>query len=443
MAHTLQIFDSQSSTTEIDFAANPASSSTGIFLIAYDEGAVNYDVTSVSSLYGDGASPVFERSGNVIDTITVSIVGSSRDDAISRLQSIERALFNARQYGVPRGGLTRKELRWKPDGTTTSVTALIKGGRVIAGTALTSTELVSNFITPVIIVIERTIWSSIALVTLADLFATVPFGKVAVSATVGDIPGLFLLQGITTLYSTSHTIIVSLSPQSIYGGAYNLLGIQERTGTADGTASGGSYEAIALSGTPATGAIGNFVMIVGPVRVWMRAKLSAAGTASITLRWLTYAGTTVVQACKSVSITGTSWQMVDLGAINFVYSTSNAVTLGVSMVATSGTPTIHIDCYHIMPAAQGYTLRADALIDTTFGGTLGFQWSNINWCIQQAVNGAGILQATNANGTLYAPTSPYYLHWLTFKTSGNSNAITDTLSTSLYVTPRYLTARGA
>ena len=114
MAHTLSIVDVYGNT----IALASADTAAGYKLIDYAVAEAMPEVSYNASPLARGNKPVFSRRGNIVETATVHVFGSSRDDALNKVRALYRALDGARAVAQSHHAGNLAYLAWKPDTST-------------------------------------------------------------------------------------------------------------------------------------------------------------------------------------------------------------------------------------------------------------------------------------------------------------------------------------
>ena len=425
MAHTLSVVDGVEGTT----LALAGTAATGYHLSAYNPLMAQYSDQRNSSIYTPGDFSVQGKYGNIIETITCEIVGTSRDDLFVKLRALYRAIENARDHKQNIGIRNPTYLSYKPDSVTNTAYSVILGGRVdIPGVDASITqgaggegEQLANTMTGIVITIERepfwralppamsatvTNWATAWLNTdiTTGLGNVGWFGQINADGGTyplipGDLPALteiraglrFAGDGLTL----DKLVIGYRSARYAGNGAYGAGGLLEaETGTvgidtavaADATASpggGGNTKARCTFATTATDAkrllMQQSTTLTGSWRVFGRMAMSAgASTATVHLTTLAKGGLeTTIPGIATVS--GTAWTMYDLGVINAgpgidpAFDQMTQVFNGIYVFAarTSGAASLDFDCLFLVPVDEYYLTASNmALLSSPSGGTV-------------------------------------------------------------------------
>ena len=387
ISHILSIYDGVEATTLA--LANTAAA--GYHLLAYNPIDANYIDQRNASLYTPGDYSVMGKYGNIVETITVEIVGTSRDDMFVKLRALYRAIENARDYVQFPNQRNPSYLSYKPDSTTNTSYSCILGGRVdipgtdanIAQGAGGEGEQLANTMTGIVITIEREAgWRNAAPVLavagatgiVSTTFASA-WGKAAIASLPGDLPASTFISVAANAAETLDTLYIGTRSSKRGGANYANAGmIEAESGTysapadtspaADATASpgggGNTKLQCTFAGTPGnskrcglTPALG-----FGVYKVFLRARLSAAG--SVTM-YLQYAALGVGQYFLSniVTITNTAWRMIEMGNVLLpptfpIYREFGTAETYVYLYAArnSGACSLDLDFYYFMPVDE-------------------------------------------------------------------------------------------
>lgn len=205
----------------------------------------------------------------------------------------------------------------------------------------------------------------------------------------------------------------------------------------------------------------------GNYRVFARLKLSAAGSASVKLKYFQLIGASsipsVTEETSAVTITATSWTMVDLGLVGFSrFAASNYIVgtvrgkdnveLWASKITGGAGLTLHVDFLFYMPVDECYLTISGANVtkENTFihastiepaGEThpmsiVGYDTLTPGY----ALNAVGAV----GSGALYIPEGEATFFWLTGDSSWqNVLSATDNHLLQIYGVERYSSPRGA
>lgn len=388
MAHTLQLYDAVEATT-LDIGQTGA---TGYHLISYSPVMSAYAEQRNSSLYTPGDFSVMGKYGNIVETITAEIVGTSRDDLFAKLRALYRFIENARDIIQTPNNRAYSYIAYKPDSTTSTGYSTVLGGRVdvpgIDATVVTGSggeaELLSNVMTGIVITLEREpFWRgaypdrTYSNATSANGTTSSPWGMLTSTNAYGDLPATFAWKWYDKNGTLTSKFWLGLSSRRRKGTAYNAAGLKEiESGTAgtdtsfanDTTASpggAGNTKATCTFGTTATDAERVTITVApgfGAFRVFARCQLSAAGTVSLYVK----AGSSskplmskVSNAPVTVTNTG-NWKIYDLGVVylptiqtlTFPEISSNRL-LTLSAARSAGACSLDVDYLFLMPMDEG------------------------------------------------------------------------------------------
>ena len=390
MAHTLSIYDGVEATT----LALANTTATGYHLLAYNPIAPNYLDQRNSSLYTPGEYSVIGKYSNIIETITVDIVGTSRDDLFVKLRALYRMIENARSWVQTPNRINPSYLSYKPDSTTNPAYCILLGGRVDPpGTDATilqgaggEGEQLSNTMTGIVITIERESFWRDNVPSYNDSFLTTinsttydnPWAKLTLSSVAGDVPSPTLLS-VTNLFSSNLNIFwAGYSSQTKKGTGYNSAGVVEAEANPYGDAFGTDTSAIADATASPGGGGNNKVQCTfatatdterlksyvtpgfGTFRVFLRCKLTAAGTVTMYLKSSSMAVGATKLSYAPVTITHTAWRIVDMGLVSIpnapqlIRETTNPeYVLYVSALRSAGACSLDIDFLFLLPIDEG------------------------------------------------------------------------------------------
>ena len=402
MAHQLSLYDGVEGTT----LALAATAATGYHLIAYNPSMSGYAEQRNSTMYAPGDISVVGKYGNIVETVTLEIVGTTRDDLYVKLRALYRFIENARDWVQNPNLRSPSYMVYKPDSTTNEGYSAVLGGRVdVAGIdanilagAGGEAEQLANTMTGIVLTIEREPFYRSAAPApdaynvlsnfnsnMANAWRNINLGTIIGDISAGAALNMMESGGVGNLAR----IIWGYSSAARKGAGYAGAGLIEceagtngtdTTSTTDVTASPGgagntkkrctfatATDAIRLTMTASPGA--------GTFRIYMRCKLSAAGTVAA---YMQYQPSTVASSSKitnaPVSITHTTWQMVDLGlvvlpaAMPLIYNEVSAVrTLYISASRSAGAASLDMDFIFIMPVDEGLVEIRCAPITVNFG----------------------------------------------------------------------------
>lgn len=483
MAHTLQI-NGGTLASAIDLALGTAGA--GYHLSADPSGYTPIEplpeTLYSASRYQDGNRPVFSRSGNIVETITVDIKGSSADDAFAKLRALKRILAEARDY-MQRPGIRQPVyLSYKPHGTTNTAYSVLVGGMVTEPMALLDTPLNSYELIGVMVTIEREpFWREkppVRSATVTDYSAAAaaetminPWHAVSLTGATsvpGDIDALARLELQPT--DPFDRVIAGYRSARVAGSLHSAAGVRDltpgnstfgddATQTADVTALSGNMCRVSFAGTP-----GNAVRVtqdagvVGSYRVFCRCKVTS-GTATLYLAHEVN-GVTVNNA--AVTIWHTAYWFIDLGIINAPRGPASLTTaasssdlpagsLKVNAARASGSGSLDIDLLFLMPVDE-YYLTASG-VGAAIGGsgvTTMYRFDNIA-PVRPGGQGADIAETgvypVRATGDLKLPPGDGTLYAIVGYTIAGRTEIGSNIGarSSLYLwrCARYLSARGA
>jgi hypothetical protein len=477
VAHTLNIVDGVEGTT-LTLAGTPTS--TGYHLQRYAAQFPRLSDQYNGSLYADGSRSVFGKAENIIETITVEVQGSSRDDLYVKLRALYRAIMNARDYAQYPGVRTASYIAYKPDSVTNTSYSAILGGQVdvpqLDGEILSGEgsegELLSNTISGVVITIERepfwrqyppatsatkTAWSTALVTTASNTGNAKAWGALTIDGTTyaiipGDLPALaelrFGLRNVADALTCDKLVVGYKSDERALGG-YDAGGLVEAE--LSGLVGGSSYQADATASPGgggntkvrtglATGGEGNnFSRCEIPInsqpkgtwRVFARMKLTGAATSvSVSAQYLSQ------NIGPAVTVTATSWRMYDLGVF-----TQEAAEKGLDQTSVlvpyiklwaarlSGAAELEFDFIFLVPideyyiSASGLALASQLFSIFRVGNiTPGSQSGHVAVCGNSApATGydlyAAIQNVSQYTGNLRLPPGKGTLYWL----SGDTN----------------------
>jgi len=502
MAHTLSVVDGVEATTLA--LANTAAA--GYHLIAYNPVMSAYLDQRNASLYTPGDYSVMGKYQNIIETITCEIVGASRDDLFVKLRALYRAIENARDYFQNRGMRTPSYLSYKPDSTTNTSYSVITGGRVdIPGTDASIAmgaggegEQLNNTMTGIVITIEResywrayppaqsaTIanWSTVWLNSGYDTGVVNWFGKLTADGgtyplITGDIPALTEIRAALRNVADGLTldkIVIGYRSAERGGAAHNLGGVWEAESgvqvtdtaiTTDASASpggGGNTKSRCTFATVATDAkrvyMNTAPQVVGAWRVFGRMAMSAgASTATVHANVALKSGSDILLG-KSVTVSGTTWAMYDLGVMDinpgavlaFDQNTQRFDGIYLYAARVTGAASLDIDCLFIVPCDEYYAQVTGMAITSVPNGGL-MRIGNIAPVSQSCqVIYEGIDLAISPQswavptwaGDIRFPPGAGTLYFLCGDASwGNLFETTNRIRFYVFHTPLYLSARG-
>ncbi len=480
MAHLLTLYNGTDGTT-LDLQSNPGYMLTGY---ASDPGIV--DMVQNSSLYTDGSLTVHSRRENAVDTYTLDVIGTSADDCIAKLRGLYILVDRARDYIEKPGQRTPSYISLKPQNSTNTSYSIIKGGFVTPPDQWLAQAWASSQIRGITLLIEREpFWRNFAPVpstTITDWALlidwgtfTSDFGVLNVSGNNGDLPSLCVLQiAIAPGGGNSFDrVFVGYRSSARGGSLYNAAGVQEAesgsmgqdtTATTDVTASPGGAGNTKVTCTFATNT--NSVTRVtinatagsGTYRCFARCKLTAASTGvSLAANYGTTSGSGITNNA-SVTVTSTTWHMIDLGIIDHPVLPGNTLkrlastadlVIYIQAGRLVGTGSLDIDCLFLIPVDE-YVLTAQH-VGASLSTAL-YQFDNI---LPNAMGGASVVVGSSSlsvyqqavtTGDLYLPLGlGGELYWMVGD-AGFANVfdgVNNRIAINVYAHNRYVLARGA
>lgn len=408
--NTLTLYDGTTGAS-IDMAARAVAGE------GYQPMAPTPEVVYSASPYADGARPVASRAGNVVETITVDLQGTSVDDVFAQLAALHRLLYNARDYYEMPGRRSPCYMMYQPDGMTNAVYATIAGGVVENSPDINEAASTEQFIlTGVRVTLEREPYyretppvrddnyCKVSVINTdppagrnADRFGTFTLDGTTYPTVPGHVPALAEVQyyDVDAGHSYSNVIIAYRSaarfpapanyPDGFFpGGVIEAEGASALSGfavsaTSPTTKSGGSSLLLTLAGSTGSGSFelrrgtAYSKLLAGRYRVFARMKTTASVSASITL---TLYNLSKVMETPAVTFANAAWTMVDLGIINAYalaptslgeptagYYTYPLQNITASISCTGGPGTLDIDCFVLMPVDEYYLTLTGATAD--------------------------------------------------------------------------------
>lgn len=440
MAHTLSIIDVYGNT----IALASADTAAGYKLIDYAVAEAMPEVTYNASPLARGNKPVFSRRGNIVETATVHVFGSSRDDALNKVRALYRALDGARAVAQSHHAGNLAYLAWKPDSSTNTAYSILYGGTVAEPRFTFDQEAayIDSKVLAVQLTFERepfwrantpvrhttvTNWSTS---TLAITTLTPDWGEYNFSNLSGDYDAPCLVLALPSSGAFDRWIMGYVSQKRCVDyAATHVIEAEtfsapaaDTTLTTDGSASpgGGGNTKYRCDFSGSTSTIvrlnGNLGM-TGRYRLFARVKLTAAGTCPVYVNYAdsdsSLAG---VITNATVNVTRQAYHMIDLGVVqgplhdSFYSTSSNNINIRFFAGRTSGTPSLDIDLFVAMPLEYYVDSRGVAAsngngVRYVYDNTMGFRTTSqgvINTTNYPRVSGyhTGNLLIPPGNGTL-------------------------------------------
>lgn len=475
MAHTLSIW---SGGTETSLAST--GSSAGYKLIRYEPTEPAPEVVYNASMFTDGNRPVFSRTGNVVEQITLDLYGSSQDHIYTMLRFLKRVMWQARDaiiYPNLRGYVY---LGYKPHGTTNTSYSIVLGGTVAEPPfdALSQEgdgPILSSKMLRVVLTVEREpYWRDkppVMSTTLSDFSTAVvtadtmtpDWKQYNITSIGGELPALAYLKiNHDASSNKSYWVMAGYSSQLRVGANYNNAGVCEAESLTLGSGVALSADAAASPGVGNTAAyvtpttsyavmVSGSRVLVGEYRVFGRVRQFSAATISMYFAW-GYEGAPKT-ANAPVTYTNGLYGLVDFGVISvptnkFTLANDQSLTginfeVQVKRGATSGDA--YIDFIFFMPLEYYWQSRLTSASTgeyTIYDGTI--PWgvlqgdahvgSGRNYIYNPTAKTQGKLMIPPGNGSLYLLIGSEY--------NTNYNYRTNAKLVDLYVVSRFTAARG-
>lgn len=313
MAHTLTITDG---TTTLDLADTAA---TGYLLIDFRTPRPNRIISRVGMYpFGDGERTVASGLADSEIEITLMIVGSTADDLDTKLQTLVKLLERAQRFEEFRTTVPVR-LTFKRQGVTNTAYRVVTGvprlpepldadeGHWLDISSITLTMTVAFTITVEPVAHAGALTTIVNAATLTN--QPTDNDATASPAIIGDMscPLTILLKNTGGVaWANVWLSHGNVTPQ-----------VNNRSGTADATAYGGSFITVAGGGTVNSITYSTTTTSPLPIRAIVRVKGIGTPTDSFRLRFiLKSAGPTIYGSYVTPLDFDTSWQIVDLGGLS-------------------------------------------------------------------------------------------------------------------------------
>lgn len=458
-------------TVTVDFMS-AAEDNDGIAVESYEMGVPGIEQARNNSLYSDSPRPVYSKHTTVIDTLVVTVRGSTNTALYTNLHLLAKLGEYARFASQNSADGRPAYLQLKPGGSSAGETlhAQIYDCRVQMTSDWAYSQDASLTIEGVTLTIERGIWRPVppdkTNVSAANLSLTgQAFASSAVSTADigGDTSALIRAivahdAGVTT--GAIDRVILGYRSKLLGGTKYDVCGKVESeaatmgtdtSAVADATASGGNV-ARCTFGTAADSLRFSGAKIPrGTHRIFARMKITGTVVATVKAKYCDEAVASggVPVANAPVYVSSTSWLVYDLGIVRaFVQSAPDSNNLGTYQVwaeNTGGAGNLDVDWIYIMPT-EGYITAQGLGIGTTApSAAMGLELSNMIEKVFKASvyagSGLGAITIYPAYTFSLAPMpGPFAFYWLIGTDAGDVFDVGIHASLTLYIATqaRYL-----
>lgn len=395
MAHTLSAtYATDAVSVTLDFIAGN-SGAAGFALEAYEMGMPAVETAYNSSLYSDNRRMVYSKRGSVVDTITITVQGSTAANLYARIHQLSAFGEYCRTYAVNQPMYGTPYLKLKPDGATDDVYALVSDCRIELPPDWMNTATATYRVEGVVLTLERSLWYrdiwGTTSTVLAASNAALASSATNSTAVAGDVPAAYVVTfGYPSSGATINRLIIGYRSALVGGTYYNTLGIREAESQTNGTDTSDAADATASAGNKVACTFGTTGIATrlsgtnvphGVHRVFARMKITGDIVATANVKYADTNATGVVYVANTaVTVSSTSWLVYDMGVVRIMQSSAQLPIAGsisgvyaIDALRASGTSgNLDIDWIYFMPT-EGYLTASSFTINTT---TAAFQFNS-------------------------------------------------------------------